>query len=472
MAIAYGKRCLCLLLAWVLGGCASVYKPQNEPLDKVEYSGGYRPFSVPRQYAGNHLVALSFSGGGTRAAALTYGVMQELRDTRIDGAGKRVRLLDEADTISAVSGGSFTAAYYGLFGDRLFEDYEKVFLRRSVQGALIRQLLNPVYWWRSLFSGFDRTEMAVEFYDSTIFKGKRFKDIPLHKRPYIEINATNLKNGQRFSFTQGMFDLLCSDLDDFSVARAVTASSAVPVAFPTVVLENYAPRCQLHTLPEMQAALQQPLVTPQQVIRRERYDELYERAAENPYVHLVDGGISDNLGLRAIMERVDSMGGVQQGFVRLGAPQKDVLIILVNAAVKPERPMGAVASKPSIAQTLDAFTDSQMQLYNVETKRLIQERIRADEKRLQAAGLDVKFYFVEVAFESVKSSSLKRLFNSLPTSLELTNKQVDSLIMAGRTLLREHPEFQAFLRANNGQLHEKIEKYSCNPFLNPLCIIR
>lgn len=472
MAIAYGKRCLCLLLAWVLGGCASVYKPQNEPLDKVEYSGGYRPFSVPRQYAGNHLVALSFSGGGTRAAALTYGVMQELRDTRIDGAGKRVRLLDETDTISAVSGGSFTAAYYGLFGDRLFEDYEKVFLRRSVQGALIRQLLNPVYWWRSLFSGFDRTEMAVEFYDSTIFKGKRFKDIPLHKRPYIEINATNLKNGQRFSFTQGMFDLLCSDLDDFSVARAVTASSAVPVAFPTVVLENYAPRCQLHTLPEMQAALQQPLVTPQQVIRRERYDELYERAAENPYVHLVDGGISDNLGLRAIMERVDSMGGVQQGFVRLGAPQKDVLIILVNAAVKPERPMGAVASKPSIAQTLDAFTDSQMQLYNVETKRLIQEGIRADEKRLQAAGLDVKFYFVEVAFESVKSSSLKRLFNSLPTSLELTNKQVDSLIMVGRTLLREHPEFQAFLRANNGQLHEKIEKYSCNPFLNPLCIIR
>ena len=84
----------------------------------------------------------------------------------------------------------------------------------------------------------------------------------------------------------------------------------------------------------------------------------------------------------------------------------------------------------------------------------------------------MKFYFVEVAFESVKSSSLKRLFNSLPTSLELTNKQVDSLIMAGRTLLREHPEFQAFLRANNGQLHEKIEKYSCNPFLNPLCIIR
>jgi len=472
MAIVGYKLWLGLLLAWVLGGCASVYKPQNVPLEKVEPNAGYRPFSVPRLYTGNHLVALSFSGGGTRAAALTYGVMQELRDTQIDGAGKRVRLLDETDTISAVSGGSFTAAYYGLFGDRLFTDYEDAFLRRSVQGALIRQLLNPVYWWRSLFSGFDRTEMAVEFYDNTIFKGKRFKDIPLQERPYIEINATDLKNGQRFSFTQGMFDLLCSDLADFPVARAVTASSAVPVAFPTVVLENYSPHCQLHSLPEMQAALHKPLPTPQELIRRERYSDLYERAAENPYVHLVDGGISDNLGLRAILERVDAMGGMQQGFSRLGVPQKDVLIILVNAAVKPERTMGEVASKPSIAQTVAAFTDSQMQLYNVETKRLIQERIRAEEERLKAAGLDVKFYFVEIAFESVKSTSLKSFFNSLPTSLELTDQQVDSLIMAGRTLLRENPEFQAFLRANNGKLHEVIKKYSCNPFLNPLCIIR
>ncbi len=62
------------MLAWVLGGCASVYKPQNVPLDKVEPNAGYRLFSVPKLYTGNHPVALSFSGGGTRAAALTYGV--------------------------------------------------------------------------------------------------------------------------------------------------------------------------------------------------------------------------------------------------------------------------------------------------------------------------------------------------------------------------------------------------------------
>lgn len=472
---SWAGRCkpwLAIASSLVLSACASIYKTQNEPLEQITPREGYRPFAVPRKDPGSHLVALSFSGGGTRAAALTYGVMQELRDTTIDADGRRVRLLDETDTISSVSGGSFTAAYYGLFGDQLFEDYEDQFLRRSVQGALIRQLFDPVYWWRSLFTGFDRTEMAVEFYDTTIFKGKKFKHIPLHKRPFIEINATNLKTGQRFSFTQGMFDLLCSDLDDFPVARAVTASSAVPVAFPTVVLENFAPRCQLDQLPEVQHMLGKTTLSYQEQIRLDRYAELYVNARENPYVHLVDGGISDNLGLRAILERVESIGGIQQSFARIGANQKDVMIILVNAAVKPERTMSQVATKPSLGETIDAFTDSQMRLYNVETKRLIKERMRAYEKELAAAGENVKFYFVEVTFESIKSPSLKNFFNSLPTSLELSNRQVDSLIVAGRTLLRENPEFQAFLAANQGRLNEKHTRSSCNPFLNPLCIIR
>ena len=61
--------------------------------------------------------------------------------------------------------------------------------------------------------------------------------------PFIEINATDLGTGLRFSFTQERFDLLCTDLGSFPVARAVTASSAVPVVFPTVVLKNYADQC-------------------------------------------------------------------------------------------------------------------------------------------------------------------------------------------------------------------------------------
>ena len=86
----------------------------------------------------NLLLYLTFSGGGTRAAALSYGVLEELRKTEVVIDGKKRRLLDEIDGISSVSGGSFTAGYYGLFGDRIFEDFESKFLKKNIQGALDR----------------------------------------------------------------------------------------------------------------------------------------------------------------------------------------------------------------------------------------------------------------------------------------------------------------------------------------------
>ena len=49
-------------------------------------------------------VCLAFSGGGTRAAALAYGVLDKLRQTRITWKGEEKSLLDEVDCISSISG--------------------------------------------------------------------------------------------------------------------------------------------------------------------------------------------------------------------------------------------------------------------------------------------------------------------------------------------------------------------------------
>ena len=57
-----------------------------------------------------------------------------------------VHLLDNVDLVTGVSGGSFTALAYALYGDRLFEEYEKRFLKRNVQGDLIGMVLNPSTW--------------------------------------------------------------------------------------------------------------------------------------------------------------------------------------------------------------------------------------------------------------------------------------------------------------------------------------
>ena len=104
----------------------------------IGYSAGYRfdTLDPGERNSDSLFVCLMFSGGGTRAAALSYGVMEALRDKVIQVDGREKRLLDEVDCISSVSGGSFTAAYYGLYRERLFEDFRVRFLERDVQGAL------------------------------------------------------------------------------------------------------------------------------------------------------------------------------------------------------------------------------------------------------------------------------------------------------------------------------------------------
>jgi NTE family protein len=63
-----------------LGGCATA--PVNPPITRADPTAGYR-FQNRAQYARSNedVVVLAFSGGGTRAAAFSYGVLA-LKDTR------------------------------------------------------------------------------------------------------------------------------------------------------------------------------------------------------------------------------------------------------------------------------------------------------------------------------------------------------------------------------------------------------
>src|SRR5207248_10669827 len=112
-------------------------------------------------------VALVFSGGGTRAAALSYGVLDKLRNIRINCADPSApstcekSLLDEVDVISSVSGGSFPAAYYALYGDRIFDpkqSFHTGFLKYNVERELFGEsLYYPQNWLRLL----SRVEIAA-----------------------------------------------------------------------------------------------------------------------------------------------------------------------------------------------------------------------------------------------------------------------------------------------------------------------
>ncbi len=115
--------------------------PDQSPIEQVDLKTGYR-FDTRWEHRSNYdaenLVVLAFSGGGTRAAAFSYGVLETLRRMELTGPkGRKIRMLDEVDLVTGVSGGSFTALAYGLYGDKLFDIYEAGFLKRDVQGELI-----------------------------------------------------------------------------------------------------------------------------------------------------------------------------------------------------------------------------------------------------------------------------------------------------------------------------------------------
>ena len=193
-------------------GCA--HYPENARLTRVEAQSGYRFRNLAHPHNSDSLLMfLAFSGGGMRASALSYGVLEELAHTPIVWEGEHKRLLDEVDQISAVSGGSFTAAYYALYGDRLFTDFQRKFLEKDVQEELAWRLFSPWYWCRLASPYYNRSDMAAEYYDHQLFHGATFGDlIKANHRPFLVLNATDMSQGATFQFSQDQFDFLCSDL--------------------------------------------------------------------------------------------------------------------------------------------------------------------------------------------------------------------------------------------------------------------
>ncbi len=421
-------------------GCASygVIKnaPQNAAGDAASYS--LRSFAESMR-VGDIQLELAFSGGGTRAAAFSYGVLEELRDTNVVIQGNPKRLLDEIDLISSVSGGSFTAAYYGLYADKIFDDFEKVFLRHNVEKKLIRGVLNPLRW----LTRRSRTEMAVGFYEKDLFHGATFGDLRIKGGPLILINASDLGHGVRFSFVQEYFKLLCSDLSSFPVSRAVTASSAVPVLFNPVVVENYQD-CKETKPPLLVAAERRASKDPELLQLVEGMQSYFKK--EKRYVHFVDGGITDNLGLRAIYDMVEIAGG-PKGFLQelnLKTPRQYV-IITVNASTEPESEMDASNKHPSLKQTIKAVTDAQLHQYNTATLGLMKQSMTRWAKEASTPERPAKPYFIQISFKDIQQPERRKFFNRIPTSFSLSNEQVDRLIEAGRELLRKNPDFQQFL---------------------------
>ena len=104
---------------------------------------------------------------------------------------------------------------------------------------------------------FGRSELAEQYYDEILFHGASYADLT-RRTPVVIVGATDVTTGNRIDFSQGQFDFICGDLTRFPLSRAAAASSAVPVVFSPVTLDNRGGWCGYRPTPWMTAALKAP----------------------------------------------------------------------------------------------------------------------------------------------------------------------------------------------------------------------
>ncbi len=407
-------------------------------------------------------VVVTFSGGGKRAAAFAYGVLEALRDIQVTTPeGEQHALLDEIDLISAVSGGAFTAAYYAMHGHETFDSYQPRFLDHDTEKDLWHKVLAPVNWGRLANSRISRSDLEVEYFDQQLFDGATVYDV-MTRSPRVIVTATDLVRSKPFAFTREQLNGVCVDPKSVPVARAVFASAATPIYFAPLVMQTFAGRCGYQPPDTVGMAG----VGEQDAYRRERSERLLSFLdSENyPYLHLADGAFADNLGARAILDEVALGETATDALRRNGYSRaRRMLFIVVDARTGFDRKYAQVPEPLGIKQVMDAVVSATFNRYSFETMNLVRARVKRWETEVRATRCKLSVAIpdcdkfdvdlVELSFEQVKDPAEREYLDRVPTSFTLTPEAITRLRRAARVLVEESPEMRIFLEESARGAH-------------------
>lgn len=279
-----------LLLLALLSGCTHANKRLNDarlPLESREKNHTRSTtLATDSPDADGCFVGITISGGGLRSANFGAACLFQLQ---------RIGLLQKADYLSAVSGGSLPAAYYCVSDSSQWNpDSAQHDLTHAFASEMIVTALLP---WNSaalLLTPWDSTDILAETLDRHLFRrdgrSLTFADLRLD-RPRLLINGTDLQSGRRFVFTNETFDELNSDLSKYPLAHAVAASSAVPVVLQAKTLRDYS-------------------------------------TSFKQYRHIIDGGITDNLGVQSLIDVYEQRNEPAASTQPIPYPRGAVIIII------------------------------------------------------------------------------------------------------------------------------------------------
>ncbi len=449
--------------AALMSGCANTHYPINAPLAKVSVQDGYRPQNVFAQSPDDSFFLLiAFSGGGARAAALGFGVLEALRDTPIVWQGQTQRLLDQVDIVSGVSGGSILAASFALDGVAGMRRFEELFLNGELQSKLVLRLASPSALWRLTSPRFGRSELLQELLDETLFRGATFGDLLRQgRRPYLSLYASDLGTGGRFEFSQDHFDFLCSDVLSVPLARAVAASSAAPLVLSPVTLWNHAPAlgkagCGAPAMRAQGSGNLVPVAPGARSRSLESYREADDKGPLRPFVHLLDGGLSDNIGTGGPLDFGAQFGGVIAGTRFSGfRGLRQAVTIFVNAETSARSPEDQSADVPGLLRSALALADIPINRNSSTALAQMTSTLaawRAEVAQAHARGdfevfaADANFHLIEVSLAAEADAAEREKLLAIPTSLQLPVDDVQRLRRYGAQALRAHPAFVQLLR--------------------------
>src|SRR6202046_2515768 len=453
-----GRVIACSVL---MASCAQIHNdPINQPLLTAVPPSTELGASVETYYD-DTVIALSFSGGGTRAAAFSYGGLTAFDETPTPG--RSTSLLNRIDFVTGVSGGSVLAAYYGLKKRAALTDFKQRFLLRNAEESL-QTNLNLLSLAKGLQGGINDTGQFPKWLDDNLFEHATFKSLLYQRRPYIWINASDIYDRTPFVFGRVLFGALCSNLADYPISLAVAASAAVPVVFAPVVIQAYPGGCSVPLPAWVHRVRSNPNAAP--LLRNFANAMARYHSGEVRYVKLMDGGIVDNYGLagftiarllsttpygplepqQAVRLRRLLFAVADSGRAPSGAWAQTVDgpsgVNLITAASDTATESGAVGSYSAFQ---DAMADWQELLINWRCKLSAAER-----HNLGAPAnwncRDVKIFVGRLAFDQLGPQRAAQL-NSIETAFKLSPDKVDLAIAAGRDALKTSSVFNAFLNS-------------------------
>ncbi len=184
-----------------------------------------------------------------------------------------------------------------------------------------------------------------------------------------------------------------------------------------------------------------------------------------PYVHLVDGGVSDNVGMRAVLDSLEVVEALHEA----GRPTpldsgKRIIVFVVNSLSSP--PTNWDESESSAwhrGHPAQVRGHSDRRLF-LRVRRIVEGQggavaavrlfrnfaaYAANKDPAVAAALripDAEIYAIDVSFPALKDKAELDYLNTQPTSFVLPAEGVDRLRAAAGTIIMASPEFQRLLK--------------------------